>query len=111
MTIKSILFSAALAAATVTMASAKSYDVVFSDPVMAGNLQLQAGQYSLKVEGSNAIFTDQKTYQSFTAPIKKIDNAQKKFDQTMVDTDKNGNVDLLKSIDLAGSTSILEFGE
>jgi len=111
MTIKSILFTAALAAATVTMASAKSYDIVFSDPVMAGNLQLQAGQYSLKVEGSNAIFTDQKTYQSFTAPIKKIDNAPKKFDETMVDTNKKGNVDLLQSIDLAGSTRILEFGE
>lgn len=111
MTIKSILFTAALAAATVTMASAKSYDVVFSDPVMAGNLHLQAGQYSLKVEGSNAIFTDQKTYHSFTAPIKKVDNAPKKFDETMVDTNKKGNVDLIQSIDLGGSNRILEFGD
>ena len=110
MTMKSILFTATLALATLTMASAKSYEISLQNNVQAGNVQLKAGQYSLKVEGSNAIFTDVQSAKSFTAPVK-VDTGSKKFNVTMVDTDKTGATESIKSIELGGSKTTLEFGD
>ena len=68
MTTKSLLFIGTLALASI--ASAKSYDIVLSAPAKAGAVQLSAGEYSLKVQGSNAVFTNVDTGKSFTAPVK-----------------------------------------
>ena len=53
MTTKSLLLVATLALAGI--ASAKSYNITLSAPMKAGSVQLPAGEYSLKVQGSNAI--------------------------------------------------------
>ena len=58
MTAKSFLIVGALSLASLGIASAKSYDIVLSDPTMAGTTQLQPGEYKLKVEGTQAVFTD-----------------------------------------------------
>jgi len=110
MTIKSILLTATLALASLTMASAKSYDISLSNNVQVGNVQLKAGQYSLKVEGGSAIFTDVQSAKSFTAPVK-VDTGSKKFNATMVDTDKNGSTETITSIELGGSKTTLQFGQ
>jgi hypothetical protein len=108
MTTKSLLIVGTLALAS--LASAKRYDIVLSSPATAGKLQLSAGEYSLKVQGSNAVFTNVETGKSFTAPVK-INSAAKKFDNTAVDTTKNNGADQIKTIELGGSTTQLELGE
>jgi hypothetical protein len=104
MTSKSLLLIGTLALAGI--ASAKSYDIVLSSPQKAGSIQLAAGEYSLKVQGSNAIFTNVETGKSVTAPVK-VENATKKFEQTAVDS----TGDQIKSIELGGSNTMLELGE
>ena len=108
MTTKSLLFIGTLALASI--ASAKSYDIVLSAPTKAGALQLNAGEYSLKVKGSNAVFTNLDTGKSFTAPVT-VKAADKKFENTAVDTQKQNGKDEIKTIELGGSNTQLQLGE
>jgi len=110
MKIKSLLLTGALAVATLSIASAKTYDIVLSNPTKAANVSLKAGEYTLKVEGTNAIFTDVETGKTYTAPVK-LENATKKFGQTAVDTEKKSDVDHIQTIELGGTTTKVEFSE
>jgi hypothetical protein len=104
MTSKSLLLIAALVLAGI--ASAKSYDIVLSSPATAGSVQLAAGEYSLQVQGSNAIFTNVETGKSVTVSVK-MEYAAKKFEKTAVDSTANKT----RAIDLGGSTMMLEMGD
>jgi hypothetical protein len=108
MTTKSLLFIGTLALASI--ASAKSYDIVLSSPAKAGSTQLSAGEYSLKVQGTNAIFTNVETGKSFTTAVK-VQAGSKKFDNTAVDTENTKSGDQIKTIELGGSNTQLELGE
>jgi hypothetical protein len=60
------------------------------------------------VDGANAIFTDINTSKSFTTPVK-VQETDKKFDDTKVQTTKDGSVDKIEEIDLGGSKTKLGF--
>ena len=90
-----------------TTAAAEGIDCHFAK---GGTVQLKAGEYSLKLAGSNAVFTDVTSGKSFTAPAK-ITAGDQKFGQTAVDTDKKANIDHIQSIELGGTTTKLEFNE
>ncbi len=110
MTNKTLLCIAALALSTVSIASAKTYDIILSATTKVGSTQLAAGEYKMKVEGANAIFTDQKTLKSVTVPAK-IESSSKKFDTTSIEAEKQGDMDHIKAIELGGSTTKVEFGQ
>jgi len=99
----------ALAFAGLSIASAKSYDITIDQAAKAGSVQLAPGSYTLKVEGTNAIFIDENG-KKISAPVK-IENADKKHAVTAVETTKTNGGDQIKSIELGGSTETLEFGE
>src|SRR5215475_494902 len=105
---KKILVVAALALSSLTIVSAKSYEIILSGPTKAGSLELKAGQYRLKVDGGNAIFTDINSAKSFTTPVK-VETTEKKYDDTRVQTSKDGSVDKIEEIDLGGSKTKLGF--
>jgi hypothetical protein len=108
MTTKFLLLTATLALAGI--ANAKSYDITLSAPAKAGSVQLAAGEYSLKVQGSNAIFTNVRTGKSFTAAVK-AETADKKFGATAVIYDtKDGDTHMM-SVELGGSSTKLELGD
>jgi hypothetical protein len=107
---RSLFLASALALAGLSIASAKSYDIILSNNAMAGNVQLQPGEYRMKIEGSNAVFQNVNTGKSVTAPFKAA-NGDKKHSQTSVETTKSNNGDKLQSIELGGSTETLQFGE
>jgi len=109
MTAKSLLILGALGIASLGIASAKSYDITLSQPAMAGNTELKPGVYKVKVEGAQAVFTDVQSSKSWTAPVK-IENSDKRFDTTRVETTNQGEMDHINAIDLAGSNTKLEFG-
>ncbi len=110
MTTKSVLTLGAMALFTLGIASAKSYDIRLDNTTTVGSTQLKAGEYKVKVNGSEVTFTDANTSKSYTAPVKTETNTSK-FDQTSVQTHNENGVDNLKEIDLGGSTTKLEFGE
>jgi hypothetical protein len=105
---RSLLLSA-LVFAGLSIASAKSYQITLSETSKAGNVQLAPGSYSVKLEGTNAIFTDENG-KKISAPVK-VENAEKKHDATAVQTTKTNDGDKIQAIELGGSTETLEFGE
>jgi hypothetical protein len=110
MTAKSLLFVGALGVASLGIASAKSYDITLSSPAMAGNLELKPGEYQLKVEGSQAVFTDVQSSKKWTAPVK-VETGTVKFTQTTVESVTQGDMAHINAIDLGGSTTKLQFGQ
>jgi len=105
---KKIFLAGVLSLASLTILSAKSYEIVLSNPTKVGSVQLKAGQYTLKVQGSNAVFTSVDTAKSFTTPVK-VETGETKFDETKVQSSKQGDTDQLKEIDLGGSKTKLGF--
>ena len=103
---KKILAIAALALSTLTVVSAKTYDITVSTPTKVGSIQLKPGAYKLKVDGANAIFTDNK--HSVTTPVK-IQEGDKKYDDTRIHSIKDGADDRINEIDLGGSKTKLGF--
>jgi hypothetical protein len=110
MSTKSLLFLGALAFSTLSFANTKSYHVTLHEPAMAGGVALSSGEYKVKIEGSDAIFTAEESRQSFTVPVK-IENASQKYDNTAVETAKQGDSVQIKSIELGGSELKLDFGD
>lgn len=105
---KKFLVVAALALSSLTVLSAKTYEIVLSGKTKAGSIELKPGQYKLKVEGNNAIFTDTSKGKSFTTPVK-IETVDQKFQDTRVQSVKDGDADKINSIDLGGSKTKLGF--
>ena len=92
------------------IASAKTYDITLSAPAKAGATDLKAGEYKLKVEGSQAVFTDAQNAKSVSIPVT-VENSDKKFDYTSVEsTDQNG-VTNIHAIDLGNSNTRLTLGQ
>jgi hypothetical protein len=107
---RSLFLAGALALATFSIANAKSYSVTIDSPSQAGTTMLAAGQYRLKVEGSNAVFTNVQTSKSFTSPVK-IETASRKHDTTAVESRDQNGTRHIQAIELGGSTETLEFSD
>ncbi|HXS95082.1 MAG TPA: hypothetical protein VN736_10785 [Candidatus Limnocylindrales bacterium] len=107
MTTKNFIAIAALALSTLSIASAKSYEILLPTATQVGAVQLAAGQYNVKVKGSNAVFTNVNTDKTFTAPVR-IETTQKHED-TAVETKKDAAGERMESIDLGGSNQTLGF--
>jgi hypothetical protein len=108
MTVKSVLLAGVLAITSLSLASAKTYEISLAGPSKAGSVTLKPGQYRLKVDGANAIFTEVETSKQFTVPAK-VQTSDKKFDDTRVDAEKNSGTDVIKDIELGGTKTKLEF--
>ncbi|MFY9725428.1 MAG: hypothetical protein WB579_02555 [Bryobacteraceae bacterium] len=108
MTTKSLLSVGILALASLTVASAKSYDIALDNAVKAGPVHLKAGSYTLKVKNNTATFTDASNGKTYTAPVK-LDNSKRKNEQTAVTMANQKGSEVLQSIALGGSRTTLEF--
>jgi hypothetical protein len=102
------LLVGALSLCSFAVAGTKSYSITLPVAAKAGSLSLAAGDYSLKIDGANAIFTEPRTHKTFSAPIK-IETATRKFNYTAVETAPEGGEERITSIELAGSTTQIEF--
>ena len=103
-----LLIAGTMALSGVFAVSAKSYDIVLANPTKAGSVLLPAGEYSVKLEGSNAVFKESNKSETFTAPVT-VEQAQKKHEETAVETTQQNGTSLLRAIELGGSTETLEF--
>ena len=110
MKFRSLVLTGALALASLSIVSAKSYDIVLSEAAQAGTVQLAPGEYKVKLDGSNATFTNVETGKSFTTPVK-VENTGKKHEATAVDSSKASGSTKLQAIELGGSETTIEFSE
>ena len=105
---RTFLMAAALAILTLSVASAKTYDILLSSPTKAGNVQLKPGEYRLTVNGTKAIFTDVNSSKSFTTEVK-VENSDTKFGDTKIDASSDGSTSVIKDIELGGSKTKIDF--
>jgi len=110
MKLNTLVLTGLLGLAGLSVLSAKSYDIILNAPAQAGTLTLPSGEYKVKLEGANALFTKTNTGEKFTAPVK-VSNANRKFDYTAVDEVTKGGTEYVKAIELGGSTTELEFAD
>ena|SRR5579863_8947163 len=110
MTGKSSLIVVALSLLSLGIASAKSYNVTLTAPAMAAGNELQPGEYKVKVEGSQAVFTDLRSGKSFSVPAK-VENSGKKFDYTTVESANQNGMDTIQAIDLGDSNTRITLGQ
>jgi hypothetical protein len=104
----SFLLAGVLSLSGLAVAGSKSYDISLPVAAKAGALQLPAGDYKLKVDGTTATFTVTQTRKSFTAPIKMV-SAPHKFNYTAVETAPEAGSERITAIDLAGTANQVEF--
>lgn len=105
-----LLLTGALALGFLGIASAKSYHITLDEPTQAGIVQLKAGEYRVKVDGSNAVFTNLDSGKSISTPAK-VENTGKKHDVTAVDTSNVTGSTKMQAIELGGSDETIEFSE
>ena len=106
---RTLLAGGALFLSLVAIGSAKSWDIMVDSATKAGNVVLPAGNYSVKLNNNQALFTSE-SGKKYTVAVK-VENAAKKYDQTTVQTEKQGDAQVIQSIDLGGTTEKLDFGE
>jgi hypothetical protein len=97
----------AISALTAGSVSSKTYEITLTRTVKAGGQQLKAGKYKLQVEGSQVTLTEAgKSKGGVTVPVK-VQEGDKKFEDTRVITSKDGEMDKIDEIDLGGSKTKL----
>jgi predicted RNA-binding protein with TRAM domain len=109
MNVRYLLIAGAVAMSTAAFASAKTYEINIQEAAKAGDVQLQPGQYRLKVEGSQAVFTDSHN-KSFTVPAK-VENVDRKFAYTSIESATQGGTDTIQAIDLGDSSTQVKLGQ
>lgn len=98
---------AILALLGVSLASAKTYSFVVSEPTNAGQAQLKPGEYSLKLDGSQVVLKDMTGRQiDVTA---KVEPADRKFDETAVQSSKTNGTNRIQWVELGGSKNKVVF--
>ncbi len=99
-----------LAALTVGIASAKSYNFTLPGTAMAGSHELKANQrYSVEVKGSEVVIKGEKDRTPVTIPVKSEQSPTKYF-ATAVETQEAENASgprIVKAIQLGGSNTRL----
>jgi len=85
----------------------KSYEVSLNTAMKAGTQVLAAGDYKLRLEGLNAVFTKEGNKATFTIPAK-VEAGDTKFDQTIILVDQNAGQPRITSIKLAGGKNVLK---
>ena len=107
MTTKSLLIAGALALSSIAFAGTKSYEFCLSSNTALGTTELKAGEYKIKVEGTQATLRDQTTGKSFTVNVK-VEHAGQKFEQTVVKSAAKDGKDQILEIQLGGTDTKVE---
>lgn len=100
----------ALALSAIAYGGPRTYDLVVWNAAKAGDVQVDPGEYKVKIEGANAVFTGAQTGKSFTVPVK-VESAEKKYRQTEILSTKQGETEQINAIEFGGSKTELEFGQ
>jgi hypothetical protein len=107
--LRSLVIVGALALSSAVLASAKTYDITLPAATKAGAVELQPGQYKVKIEGSQAVFTDDHN-KSFTVPAT-MENGDRKFNYTSVETADHDGTNTMQAIEIGDSKTRVKLGQ
>ena len=96
------------AVAGLSVAGAKSYDVTFASPAVLGTVEVPAGQYQLKYEGSKVTLVNASNGKRLEADAT-VQAMPQKFSETVVQSKRVDGKDLVDEIQLGGTTTALDF--
>ena len=85
----------------------KTYTIMLADQAMAGDAQLKAGEYQLKLDGSQVVLIDKKGKRIETTGT--VETAERKFEETAIATGKADGTNRILSIQLGGSRNRVVF--
>lgn len=92
----------AFAVLGLSIASAKTYHIDLNTAAKAGNVELAPGHYNVVLKASQVRFTDTDTGKSVETPAK-VQNVNKKFAYTAVESTTAGGHNRIQEIDLGGT--------
>ena len=110
MKVKETMMAAVLCLSSAGLIQARSHSVILSEPAMAGSVQLPAGNYEVKLEGSNAVMRNVDKDKTFTAPVK-VESEPTKYGQTALLTGQAGGESHIQAIEIGGSHTKLVFDQ
>jgi len=96
------------AVAGLSVAGAKSYDVTFGSPTVLGAVQVPAGQYQLKFEGSKVTLVNTSNGKRLEADAT-VQEMPTKFVETIVSSKHVDGKDLVDEIQIGGTKTALDF--
>ena len=96
------------AVAGLSVAGAKSYDVTFGSPAVLGAVQVPAGQYQLKFEGSKVTLVNASNGKRLEADAT-VQEMPSKFAETIISSKHVDGKDLVDEIQIGGTKTALDF--
>jgi len=105
MKLKSLI---AIGVFSLSILSAKSFEIILDSAAKAGNLDLKAGKYNVNLDASKVRFTDVNSGKSVETTAK-IVSADKKFPSTTIDTKQINGATQINEIDLGGTKTMVQF--
>lgn len=96
------------AVAGLSVAGAKSYDVTFTSPAVLGAMEVPAGQYQLKLDGSKITLTNASNGKRLETDAT-VQAMPTKFSETVVQSKHIDGKDLVDEIQLGGTKTALDF--
>jgi hypothetical protein len=97
-----------VAVAGLSVAGAKSYDVTFASPAVLGSVEVPAGQYQLKIDGSKVMLTNSTNGKRLEADAT-VQAMPTKFSETIVQSKHVDGKDLVNEIQIGGTKTALDF--
>ena len=91
-----------------SVANAKTYQVILDSAYKAGNVTLKAGRYEVAVDSSKVRFRDLSSGKS-TETEGKIVNSDRKFENTSINSSKDGATSEIHEINLGGTATKIVF--
>lgn len=101
-------FMLLFAVAGLSVAGAKSFDVTFTSPAVLGSMEVPAGQYQLKLDGSKVTLINPYNGKKMEADAT-VQAMPTKFSETVVQSKHVDGKDLVDEIQLGGTKTALDF--
>jgi hypothetical protein len=89
-------------------ASAKTYQIVLDSTCKAGNATLKPGRYEVAVDASKVRFKNLNSGKS-TEAEGRLENTEKKFQDTSINATKEGSANEIHEINLGGTNTKIVF--
>ncbi len=86
----------------------KSYVVSFDAPAVLGPMEVESGQYKVSIDGSKVTLVNENNHKSFETTAT-VQTSGKKYNDTVVESNRDGGKILVHEIRLGGTTMALEF--